>query len=108
LVDEPRSIREPFELATGLVQQQDKRSEEIDKVIHRAKPGKAGPGMAQSLASDMVPKSLDVFLERIERPPGFSPDDAREILASCRKLVSVLFSGPSAGGKRNRNQFPFH
>lgn len=47
-------------------------------------------GMAQTLASDMVRKSLDIFLESAQRPHDLSPDEMRELLASCEIPALVL------------------
>lgn len=43
-----------------------------------------------SLASDMVRKSLDTFLAKAEQADALSPDDARELLASCAIPIVVL------------------
>jgi hypothetical protein len=43
--------------------------------------------MSQTLTSDMVRKSLDVFLERLEEVDEFTPDDARGLLDSCEMAV---------------------
>lgn len=46
--------------------------------------------MPQTLASDMARKSLDVLLDRVERPHEFSAEEARELLAGCVVQVAVL------------------
>jgi hypothetical protein len=46
--------------------------------------------MATTLASDMVRKSLDPFLARAEQRDDFSPEVARDFLASCVIPVVVL------------------
>jgi hypothetical protein len=39
--------------------------------------------MSQALASEMVRRSLNVFLDWVERQGEFSPEEARELLSSC-------------------------
>src|SRR6267378_2086244 len=51
---------------------------------------KAGVGMSQTLASDMIRKSLDVFLETVERSHDFPADEVRELLDSCEIPALVL------------------
>jgi hypothetical protein len=46
--------------------------------------------MSQTLVSDMARKSLDPFLERAERRGEVSPEEARELLASCEIPAFVL------------------
>jgi hypothetical protein len=46
--------------------------------------------MMITLASDMVRKSLDPFVAKAEQRDDFSPDEAREFLASCVIPVVVL------------------
>src|SRR5207249_4560715 len=43
--------------------------------------------MSQTLSSDMVRKSLDVFIERLEGADDFTPDEARGLLDSCEMAV---------------------
>src|SRR5262245_26986726 len=50
--------------------------------------------MTQTLASDMVRRSLDAILERVERPGRLSGDAARELLDTCvipPMLVAILW-----------------
>jgi hypothetical protein len=46
--------------------------------------------MAQTLTSEMAQKSLGALLDRVERQREFSPDEARELLASCEIGSLVL------------------
>jgi hypothetical protein len=46
--------------------------------------------MAQTLASDMVQKSLAVFSDRVQRQQLFSAAEARELLAGCPILFLSL------------------
>ena len=46
--------------------------------------------MTQTLTSDMVRSSLDVFLARVEEPHEFSAEEVRELLSSCEIPVLVL------------------
>jgi hypothetical protein len=46
--------------------------------------------MALTLPSDMARKSVAVLLERVEQQDAFSPDEARELLASCEMGFLVL------------------